>query len=159
VSRHPPQEFVRRLQSTFPGEGWDVFWEEAVGRWAIRGLSAAGKPVTQYWGWYQDATTGLPLAPDPATGLHPYRDLDQPSQDQIIRSMQQSYVGATGYGQEDWQRYMNERRQHNKALMRQRVKDRAQRFAELITEMAVGRPWLKHHSGSRKAREIAQGAS
>lgn len=150
-----PAAFNHRLATTF-GSDYRMTWDATVGRFALHSLSAAGKPITQYWCWFYDPVTREPLAPDPATGLHPYRGLDQRAQDEIVRNLQVSYIGQTGDGLTDWTRDQQARRAHNTALQQQRVRARAQQFADLIHEVKLNRPWLKHHSGSATSRRIAR---
>lgn len=155
--RQPPDAFVERLRTTFPGEGWTCSWDPDVGRWRISGLSASGSPIHQWVCWYRDATTGEPIAPDPATGIHPFRELDQSCQDEVIRNMQRSFVGRTGDPLKDWSLFQQANRRHNQALMKARAKERANTFADLLRETDVRRPgWLKHHSTNKTERRIAR---
>lgn len=153
--RTPPVGFVERLQRSFPGEDWVVRWNEVVSRWEFIGRSAAGRPVSQFWGWFYDPATGTPLDPDPITGLHPFRDLDPVAQDEAIRNLQRSFIGQTGDGAQDWELYMQARRDHNTALRKQRTKARAQLFADLLTAFDIRRPgWKKDHARPRR-RKVA----
>jgi len=155
--REPPEGFVQRLKSTC-GSDWNVLWNDLLGRWQFDSLSAGGKVVSQFWGWYKDQH-GNPLEPDPVTGLYPFRDLDLTAQDEAIRNLQKTYIGKTGYGLIDWNKFQKSNIAYNQAVMQQRAKRRATLFADLIREMDIRRPWLKHHSGSKAERRVALSSS
>lgn len=140
--------FNRRLQTTY-GADWCAYYDETAGRYAVKSLSVSGREVTQFWCRFHDATTGAPLAPDPITGLHPYRDLDEQAQEEMIRNLDRSYIGSTGYGEVDWMRTLQARRVHNASVFRQKVKQRAQQFADLLSSFDIRRPGWKKETGGR----------
>lgn len=154
--RAVPEAFNRRLALTF-GAGYVMRWDDTVKRYALDSPTATGGTVTQWWGWFRDAK-GQPIEADFETGLHPFRDLDQTAQDEIVRNLQRSYIGQTGDGRTDWARHAAERRQFNDALVRQRQKARAQTFADVLAEVDLRRPWLKHHRPV-KARPVIEGGA
>jgi hypothetical protein len=153
-----PDAFNARLATTF-GAGYVMRANETVQRYELISPSAEGRPVSQFWGWYRDPKTGTPIEPDPVTGLHPYRGLDSHAQEAIIANLQRGYIGRTGYGLKDWAHYQRQNLAHNREVMRRARQGRAQRYVDLIHEMNLSRPWLKHHSGSWRSRRVALSAS
>lgn len=155
--REPPAGFVQRLQQTF-GSDWGVRWNDVVRRWEITSTSAAGQPVSQFWGWFYDQKTGEPVMPDPVTGLVPYRGLDAGAQEELVQNLHRSYIGKTGDGLRDWAGYMTELRAFNQELTRSRRRAKAELFADMIAEVDIRRPYLKHHTGTKRGRAVARGA-
>lgn len=153
MSRPVPEDFVAQLRATF-GAGHDVRWNEAVSRWEIISPSADGKPCSQFWGWFYDPVTRQRLEPDPVTGLLPFRDLDATAQGEILRNMEASFIGHPEEGGSWHQRYRT-RTRFNQALHRAKVRQRAVNFADMIHEVNLARPWVKHHSGPARARRVA----
>lgn len=151
--RQPPAAFLIRLRQ-FP-DFVDLRYNEAVGRWEFVFLSAAGREVSQFWGWARNPLTGAPIEPDPYTGLHPFRDLDQAAQDEIIKNCQQTFIGTeldrvTGNARRDRLEHMKGRVAYNEQLIKNKAKKAGDDYADMVAEMDVRRPWLKFHSPAYK---------
>lgn len=152
--RTPPAGLVARLKK-FP-DFVEIRFNESVGRWEFIFLSAAGRPVSQFWGWGRNPLTGAPIEPDPATGLYPFRDIaDQATQDEIIRNCETTFIGnelshVTGHGLRDREQHMRARIAGNAALVKQKAKQAGDDFADMVAEMDLRRPWLRFHSPEYK---------
>lgn len=147
--------FNARLASTF-GAAYRSYWNAAVGRYAVDTPTADGKTVVQFWCQFYDPTTLEPLEADPVTSLHPYRDLDEVAQEEVIRNLHRSYIGKTGHGLRDWDLNAQVSRKHNADLKKAKLRARADTYADLIAEVNSGRPYLKHHSGTPTQRRLAR---
>src|SRR5690348_13648115 len=121
--REPPAHFVRRLRAAFP-DFVDLRFNDVVSRWEFIFLSAAGRPVSQFYGWYRNPLTGKPIQPDPYSNLQPFRDLDPAAQDEIFASCQQTFIGkekdATGDGLHDHKKRIVRLTQENEELFARR---------------------------------------
>jgi hypothetical protein len=152
--REPPASFVRRLRAAFP-DFVDLRYNEAVARWEFVFLSAAGREVSQFYGWTRNPLTGEPIKPDSYTNLHPFRDLDPTAQDEIFAACQQTFIGkekdATGDGLHDYAKRISRLTNENYALFAARKREAAQNIADTVAEMDIRRPgWLKDHSPEGK---------
>lgn len=138
----------------------DLRYNEAVGgRWEFVFMSAANRPVSQFWGWYKNPFTGQPIEPDPESGLVPYRGLEPDAQTEIIANLTASFIGNRHDGDGTWKKQFDARREHNRQVMRDSAIRRGDAFAHLIKEVDLRRPWVKHHSVTprgRRGSEIVQ---
>lgn len=143
--REAPAAFVAACQHIC---GAGVFWRfnEAVSRWEFVSQSAAGMPVSQFFGWFYDPKTNRPYPPDPLTGLHPYRDLTPDAQTEILAALQKTYLGNPHDGAGTWNRQHAETREHNASVTRRKVRQYAALYADAIVAVDLRRPWLKHAS-------------
>jgi len=140
--REPPAEFVARLKLQC-GSDWDVRFNEHVGRWEFLSTSAGGMRVSQFWGWFRNSLTGEKIEPDMTMGLSPYRELDITAQEEILKNLEQSYIGNQHDGAKDWETYSGDRIRHNNALNAKVRKNRADDYAYAIQQVDLKRPWLK----------------
>lgn len=153
--RDPPPGFVARLKARC-GSDWDCRWNDAVQRWEFVSLSAAGKPVSQFWGWFRNPLTGAAITADPVTGLSPFRDLDPAAQDEVLDNLERSFLGNRADGAGTWKRQITERQDFNRALQTSRIRAKADAFADLLKEVDLRRPWRKEHERGRVATEHRQ---
>lgn len=160
TSHEPPADFVRRLHAAFP-DFVDLRWNTHFSRWEFIFLSAAGRPVSQFWGWTRNPLTGEPIAPDPDTLLPPFRDLDASAQEEIMRNCEQTFIGNRADATRDWRGRFRAVREHNESLRAARHKQRGQDFADMLAEFDIRRPgWLKESSPEyRRLRERQRAAA
>jgi len=90
--RTPKPEWIAQLRHLEGCAEADIRWNVAVARWEIVLPSADGQPRSQFWGWFRDAN-GRRIPPDPTTGLHPFRDLDDAAMRELIANLEASYIG------------------------------------------------------------------
>lgn len=147
--RIPPADFVARLRLQC-GSDWDVRWNLAVQRWEFLSTSAGGIQVSQFWGWFKNPLTGEKIEPDPVSGLVPFRDLDATAQAEILQNLEASYIGNRHDGAKDWETWSGDRIRYNKAVDTKRRKEKANDFADIISEVDLRRPWVKYHQRARK---------
>lgn len=153
-----PAGFREELQRRY-GQDYDVRWCAEVGRWEFLVPSATGKPVSLFWGWFQNPLTGERIAPDPESGLVPFRDLDPDGQAAVFKSLDETYLGNPWDGAGTWAKHFENRRAYNAAHQQKSRWGRATQYADLIKEVDLRRPWVKHHvvnrHEQRREREIA----
>lgn len=124
----------------------DLRWNDAVHRWELISLSAAMKPVSQFWGWYHDPVSGVRIEPDPVTGLVPFRDLVAAHDQQaLLANLEQGFRFKRGGDGQTWRQFLSTRLAWNAEAKRNRLKKRSETFAELIQECTIKRPWKKFH--------------
>jgi len=155
--REPPVDFVTKLKALC-GSDWDVRYNTEVQRWEFESLSAGGRRVSQFFGWYVNPLTNAKIEPDPITGLVPFRDImDVSTQEEILANLERSFIGNREDGAKDWETYSGNRIRYNKRLTERKRKQRAEDWATVISEVDLRRPWLsdaylnKRQQGKRSA--------
>lgn len=137
--------FVQELRRRFP-DVQDLRWNDAVQRWELISLSAANRPVSQFWGWFYDPFTKAKIEPDPVTGLVPFRDLWHPSERaELLANLETGYRFRQGADGSNWKEHVRNRSQWNDAERKKRLKARAENFAYMIQQCDLRRPWRKFH--------------
>ena len=145
MSRVADPAFVRELKRRF-SDVQDLRWNDAVNRWELVSLSAANRPVSQFWGWFYDPFTKAKIEPDPVTGLVPFRGLDTPhDQAELIANLENGYRFKRGADGHDWKSHVANRSTWNAEEKKKRIKQRAQDFAYMIQQCDLRRPWRKFH--------------
>jgi hypothetical protein len=153
MARQAPEWFVARMRQ-FP-DFLGVEYNEVVGRWAFSFMSAANIPVVQFFGLEKNPLTGAPIEPDGASGLLPFRDLDDTACHEIIRNCERSFIGNRADGAGTWQKQIAERSEYNRGLRQESARKRGEDFAYLIQQFDLRRPWVKEH-GEAAARRRAR---
>lgn len=147
--RTPPAGFVARLKALC-GADWDVRYNEEVCRWEFLSNSAGGMRVSQFFGWFKNPLTGEKIEPDPVTGLAPFRDLDPTAQAEILKNLEESYIGNRVDGAKNWEQWSGDRIRFNRALDAAKRRKRAEDYAYSLTQVDLRRPWLRYHQRSKK---------
>lgn len=157
MARRPPNGFVERLNREF-GSGHDVRFNDVVQRWEVISPSAAGRPISQFFGWSRNPLTGTPIAPD-QFGLLPFRELDQAGMDAIVQSMRDTFIGGSADGYTSWKERHAGVTAHNEAVSRAYSRQSAVEYAQALSEVDLRRPWIRHHSRNPVERRIAWGGT
>lgn len=145
----PPTEFVAELRRRF-SDFVDLRWNEVVSRWEFVFLSAVNRPVSQFWGWFYNPLTRERLEPDPMTGLMPFRGLEPEAQAEILKNLDESFLGNRQDGAGTWEKHFDNVVEFNKQVKATSLKRRGETYAQLIKEVDLRRPWLKHHRRERR---------
>lgn len=140
--REAPAWFVARLRQ-YP-DFVELRFNEQLERWEFVFLSAANKPVSQFYGRQVNPFTGERIAPDPVTGLLPFRDLDDTACGEILKSLDETFIGRRE-GPGTWRRQAAEANAFNRAAHERQVAQRADDFAYAIQQVDIRRPWMTHH--------------
>lgn len=117
--RVPKPEWVKALRDLC-GPSADLFFNEQVGRWCFMIPGADGVPRAQFWGWFDQPA-------DPATGLHPFRELDDDAMRRALHNLTVSYVGNP-------RREIQKRLDHNNKVFRDAKRRSAEMFADMFHE-------------------------
>jgi hypothetical protein len=139
-----PVGFEALLQRMWP-DFRELRWNELVSRWEFIFTSASGLPVSQFYGWYRNPLTGENLDVDVESFMPPFRDLTLDAIQEIIAYGEKSYLGNREDGARDhrdaFQKIMRENRDKRQASW----VARGNAYADLIKEVRIARPWVKHH--------------
>lgn len=106
--------------------------------------------VSQFWGWFKNPLTGVKIEPDPVTGLVPFRELDFTAQAEILKNLEESFIGNRHDGAKDWETWSRDRIVYNKRLDVAKRRTRAENYATTLAEVDLRRPWVKYHQRSKK---------
>ena len=163
--RVAPSEFVAEMQRMFGAE-YDVQWREHLGRWVVLSPTADGRIVEQTWGWFwrevHDPVTQTwkrERMPPDDHGLPPFRDIvDREAQLDMLRSMEKTYPFNRNEGDATIAGRFTRLTQENMKIRRQRQITRAKSFADLLGEVRIARPWVKHHTRAKGAVLTASAA-
>lgn len=149
-----PAWFRAELVSRF-GSGHDCEWDPQFQRWVIISPAASGRPTRQLVVWTRSPITGEPIKPD-ANGILPFRDLNEDTCWEILRNMEASALTNRHDGEQNWARRAQVVDAHNAKVTATSVRESAKDYADMISEVDLRRPWLKHHAGTRGMRNVAQ---
>lgn len=156
-TREAPAWFQAELLRRF-GAGHHAEWDAVIQRWVVVSPSAAGYPTRQPFVWHADPKSGLPAKRD-AAGLLPMRELDTDGCWYILRNMEASALTNRHDGAQTWAQKAALVTAHNEAVSAAHVREAATIYADMIHDVDLRRPWLKHHSGTKAERRVAWGGS
>jgi hypothetical protein len=131
--REPRPEWVAALRALCGAES-DLRWNDTVGRWEFRLLSADGVLRSQFWAWFFHPTTGERLEADPVTGLLPFRELDDEAMGEALRNLERTFIGNRQDGAGTTRREMERRIRFNRDHMRRKYQEAGEAFADLAAE-------------------------
>jgi hypothetical protein len=143
--------FVARCRASFP-DFMDARYNDVLKRYEIITLSAANRPVSQFYGWFRNPLTGKAIEPDPVTGLVPFRELDETAQEEVFKSLEQTFLGNPLDGAGSHRASQQRAREYNAALVQKRRKERAETIVGVLKEMTIARPWVKYHPHAKDPR-------
>lgn len=95
---------------------------------------ADGVPRSQFWGQFYDPVTREPIEPDPVTGLHPFRDLDDAAMREALANLAKTFVGNPYDGAGSTREEVRRRIEANKAESRRRYQAAGEAFADMAAE-------------------------
>lgn len=145
--REAPTAFVAEMHRRF-SDFRGVRWNEHVSRWEFQFLSQFNTVTSQFLGWSHNPLTGEAIAPDPVTGLAPFRDLDEQAQAFVIKSCEKTFIGNRHDGASSWAETIKKGAEHNKKVHRDRRVAQAEDWGYALQQVDLRRPWVKHHQRS-----------
>lgn len=128
-------EWLARLHEVDPQA--DLRFNALVGRWEFILTSADGKMRSQFWGrFYVQKLDGTrtPLPPDPETGLHEYRDLDDAAIEEVCDNLERTFIGNRHDGAGTTRREVLRRYRYNKELARRHYKQLGEEWADRFVD-------------------------
>jgi hypothetical protein len=150
--RVAPAAFVADLKARWP-DFRDVRWNDAVSRWEFVFASAAGQPVSQFYGWDRNPMTGADMPIDPITGLTPFRDLDVAAQHEIIAHGEATYLGNRVDQDHTWRNRTKRIKAYNDALHRKHRREDAENFGYALQQVDIRRPgWRMDHQPAKRGK-------
>jgi hypothetical protein len=154
--KEAPAWFVLEMRKRFP-DFVSVEWNQLLSRWSFCFLSAANKPVHQFLGVTKNPLTGQAIEPDPVTGLLPFKDLTIDSMQEVLKSCEQTYIGNRYDGTGSQKGELTKKIKYNKKVHQAQVKDRANTYADMISEIGTYYTRVKNHEHSkRQAKKFDQ---
>ena len=91
--REPRPEWVARVRAITGCPTDTIRANELLHRYEFVLAGADGVPRSQFLGVWRNPMTGEPIAPDPVTGLFPFRDLDEAAMGEVCASLVKTFVG------------------------------------------------------------------
>lgn len=134
--REPRQHWVAALKAAC-GSDHDLRWNDTVGRWEFIIPGADGVPRSQFWGWfYTKHADGsrTPLAPNPASGLHDFREMDDESMAEAIDNLTRTFLGNAFDGTGNTRREVLTRYRWNRDERKRRFDVAGQAFANHLMD-------------------------
>lgn len=125
---------MRALRDLTGVETDDIRYNAALARWEFVLRGADGIPRSQFWGWYRNPFNGQPIEPDPVTGLHPFRELDDDAMSEALANLAKTFVGNPYDGAGDTRSEVMRRYRQNKAEARKRYMAAGENFADMAAE-------------------------
>jgi hypothetical protein len=129
--------WIAALRALTGQEGDTIRWNTMLARWEFVLTEADGVPRSQFWGWYHNPLTGAPLVPDEATGLYPFRDLDDATMQTALANLQRTFIGNPHDGAGTTQATVKQRMQRNRAHRRRQIVDAAELWADMAADRAL----------------------
>lgn len=120
MARPVPARWLAQLRAVSTADA-DLRFNEELGRWEFRLLGADGVLQSQFYGWFHDPVTGERLQSDPATGLLPFRELDDAGMREVCRNLVETAIWNRHDGQGTARRTILARQQFN-AARRERLR-------------------------------------
>jgi hypothetical protein len=134
--REPKPSWVRALRALTGFEQDDIRYNETLSRWEFILTSADGVPRSQFWGVYKNPLTGMPVKPDPMTGLHPFRELDDETMRDALKNLEMTFVANPFDGAGSTKKEVMKRIKGNRAEGQRRYRQGGEDFADLVNDRA-----------------------
>ena len=117
--------WITALQRLTGCETDTIRWNGLIGRWEFVLAGADGVPRSQFWGWFNK-----PI--DPASGLFPFRDLDDDSVKEALANLEKTFVGNRHDGAGNTKREVKRRYDYNEGLKTKRYQEAGELFADMV---------------------------
>ena len=134
--RTPEASWVRALRALTGFAQDDIRYNETLCRWEFILTSADWMPRSQFWGVYKNPLTGEPVKPDPATGLYPFRELDDEAMRAALTNLEMTFVGNPLDGAGSPRKEVMKRIRENRDEGQRRYKQGGYDFADMVNERA-----------------------
>jgi hypothetical protein len=128
-------EWLVRLREVDPQA--DIRFNHLVGRWEFLLSSADGVIRSQFWGrFYTEALDGTrtPVPVDPATGLAPFRDLDDAAIEEACANLERTFVGNRWDGAGSTGKEVIRRQRFNDAHRKAKYRQAGELWADMYLD-------------------------
>lgn len=136
MPREPTPEWVAALKALCGAEA-DLRFNETAGRWEFILPSADGILRSQFWGrFWRPGKNGerIPLKPDPETGLHAFRELDDAGMAEALQNLERTFIGNPFDGAGTTRREIERRIAFNEEHRRRKYRAAGEAFADMVHE-------------------------
>ena len=126
-------EWLARLRQIDPQA--ELRFNHLLGRWEFLLTSADGVLRSQFFGqfyWTRADGTRVPVAPDPATGLHPFRDLDDAAIEEVCGNMERTFIGNRYDGSRNTREEVRRRHRENEAMRAKHYREAGELWADMF---------------------------
>lgn len=127
--REPRRKWVVALKALTGNEADGIRWNEALSRWEFLLAGADGVVRSQFWGYYD-------RPPDPLTGMHPARELDDDGMREALANLTETFVGNPYDGAGTVQEEVFKRHKFNLQHSRAQYVEAGEAFADMTTDTA-----------------------
>ena len=134
--RVPKPCWVRALRALTGFEQDDIRYNETLGRWEFVLTCGDGVPRSQFWCVYKNPLTGEPIKPDPATGLQPFRELDDEAMRDALKNLESTFVANPFDGAGSTRKEVMKRIKENRDAGQRRYKQGGYAFADMVNDRA-----------------------
>ena len=134
--RQPKPSWVRALRALTGFEQDDIRYNETLSRWEFVLTCGDGVPRSQFWGVYKNPLNGMPVTPDPMTGLHPFRELDDDAMRDALKNLESTFVANPFDGAGSTREEVMKRIEENRAEGQRRYKQGGDDFADMVNDRA-----------------------
>ena len=91
---------------------------------------------SQFWCVYKTPLTGEPIKPDPATGLQPFRELDDEAMRDALKNLEMTFVANPFDGAGSTRKEVMKRIKENRDEGQRRYKQGGYDFADMVNDRA-----------------------
>ena len=134
--RQPKPSWVRALRALTGFEQDDIRYNETLSRWEFVLTCGDGVRRSQFWGVYKNPLNGMPVKPDPMTGLHPFRELDDDAMRDALKNLESTFVANPFDGAGSTKKEVMKRIEENRAEGQRRYKQGGEDFADMVNDRA-----------------------
>jgi hypothetical protein len=127
--REPKASWVLALRALTGNEFDEIRWNTALGLWEFRLAGADGIQRSQFYGHFDKPV-------DPATGLHPFRELDDDGMRVVLANLESSFIGNRVHQSDTTEKELRKRMRALKAEGQKRYKAAGEAFADMASERA-----------------------
>ncbi len=135
--RVPKASWVRALRALTGYEQDDIRYNETLSRWEFVLTCGDGVPRSQFWCVYKNPLTGVPIEPDPMTGLQPFRELDDDTMREALTNLKSTFVANPFDGAGTPRKEVAKRIEENRVEGQRRYQKGGYDFADLCNDHAL----------------------
>ena len=125
--REAKPQWIAALRALTGVESDTIRWNHCVGRWEFCLRAADGITRSQFWGVFS-------VPPDPVTGLHPFRDLDDDAMVEALGNLERTFVGNRHDGAGSTRKEVLRRQRKNEAHQQAQYRRAGELYADMVAD-------------------------